>query len=158
TGEWQTRLPIALMTLGAILLVYQLCVFCATPRIGFVAATIFAATPMTLYFGGFADVVGMPVIFCGLVVAIAYLRFQRAPGWPTFSLLAAAFALAGVCDWPAYVLAPIVAAHFLATRPRRDWPWIVGFALVAAALFAAVYAYITLATHESWTWMAALFA
>jgi len=157
-GEWQTRLPIALTTIAAIAMLYRLAASAATPRAGVLAAAIFAATPMTLYFGGFADVVGMPLVLCALVAVDAYLRFHRAPGRGTFARFAAAFAVAALCDWPAYVLVPVLVAHFSATRPRRDWRWIGGFAVGATALFVATYAYITLATGYGWDWIVPLFA
>jgi hypothetical protein len=157
-GEWQTRLPVTLTTIGAILLLYRLLANVDTPRVAIVAAAVFAATPMTLYFGGFADVVGLPLLFAALIAVDRYLHFYREPRMSTFAQLAAGFAVAGLCDWPAYVLAPVFAAHFVATRPRHDWRWAAAFVLFAAALFAAVYAYITLATGNSWTWMADLFA
>jgi hypothetical protein len=118
---------------------------------------LFAATPMTLYFGGFPDVIGMPLVFLSIVAVLAYLRFQRAPGWRTFIWCTGAFTLAGLCDWPAYMLVPVFVAHFAATRPRREWPWIAGFAGSAAILFIGLYAYITIATHNPWTWMVPLF-
>jgi dolichyl-phosphate-mannose-protein mannosyltransferase len=157
-GEWQTRLPIALTTIGAILMLYRLLAVFATRRLAVVAAAIFAAAPMTLYFGGFADVIGMPLIFFVLVELFAYLRFQRAPGRRTFLSLLAAVVLAGACDWPAFVLVPIVATHFLATRPRRDWWWALGVASAACAVFGVLYVYITIVTHSSWPWMADLFS
>src|SRR5260221_13656369 len=79
-GEWQTRLPMSLMTLAAIVALYRLLLRVATPRLALTAAAVFAATPMVLVFGGFADVVGMPLIFFVLVALIAYLRFHDAPG------------------------------------------------------------------------------
>jgi dolichyl-phosphate-mannose-protein mannosyltransferase len=155
-GEWQTRLPIAVTTVAAILMLYQLLVADATPRVALVASAVFAATPMVLYFGGFADVVGMPLVFGGLLALVGYLRLQRAPGLRTWIVALSSFVPAAICDWPAYVLVPIVAVHYAATRPRRDWPWIVAFCAGACGLFVMVYAYITLATHEPWTWMADL--
>lgn len=157
-GEWQTRLPISLITVGAILALYVLLAQFSTPRIGLIAAAVFGATPMVLYFGGFADVVGTPLLFFVLLLVSAYLRFHRAPGLQTLGICLGTFALAGVCDWPAYVIAPILVVHFVATRPRTEWPWIGAFAFGASAWFVAVYAYITLATHYSWTWMADLFS
>ena len=88
----------------------------------------------------------------------AYLRFHDTPTSRTFLLLAGAFTLAGLCDWPAYVIVPILCIHFIATRPFRQWPWIVAFGLVACTLFAVLYSYITIATHSSWMWMAPLVA
>jgi dolichyl-phosphate-mannose-protein mannosyltransferase len=152
-GDWQTRLPIALMTLGAILALHRLVAVTATARQATVAAALFAATPMTLYFGGFADVVGMPLLFLSFVAILTYLRFHRAPGLRTYAPFAGGFALAGLCDWPAYVLVPVFLVHFAATRSRKDWPWIAAFAATAAMLFVALFSYITIATHYSWTWI-----
>jgi hypothetical protein len=157
-GAWQTRLPVAVLTLAAILVLYRTLARAATKRIALVGAAIFAAMPMTLYFGGFPDVVGMPLIFFVLLVVAAYLPFQEAPRLSTFIPLAGAFAVAGLCDWPAYVMVPVLGLHFIATHPREQWPWIGAFAFAACVLFAAVYVYITIATHSSWTWMAPLFA
>lgn len=66
--------------------------------------------------------------------------------------------MAGLCDWPAFIIVPVFLAHFLATRRRRDWPWVVAFCVTACAIFVALYAYIALATHLPWYWMAPLFA
>ncbi len=156
-GEWQTRLPISLLTIAAVYAIYRLVADEASPRAGALAAAFFAALPMTLYFGGFADVVGLPLIFFVVLATLAYLHFQRAPGRRTLFRLVAAFFLAGACDWPAFVIAPVFAGHFLATRPRREWRWIVMFVAAACLLFVGLYSYITIATHSPWNWMKPLF-
>jgi hypothetical protein len=111
---------------------------------------------MTLYFGGFPEVVGLPLLLSVLISLVFYLKFHRQPGVRTLIALIAAFAVAGWCDWPAYVLVPVLVAHFVMTRPRQDWQWIAAFGLFACALFAAVYIYIALATGAPWDWMAPL--
>lgn len=155
-GEWQTRLPFSLVTVAAIWLVYRLLAHAATPRAGLLAAAAFAAMPMTLYFGGFPEVVGMPLVFFVLLSTIGYLHLHDKPGFRTFARLVGAFVLAGLCDWPAFLIVPIFLAHFVATQPRRQWPWIGSFCLVACALFAALYVYIALATQLPWDWMVPL--
>jgi hypothetical protein len=157
-GAWQTRLPVAILTVAAILALYRMLAGAATERIALLAAAVFAAMPMMLYFGGFPDVVGTPLILFVLLVVAAYLRFHAAPALSTLRPLAAAFALAGLCDWPAYVMVPVLGVHFIATRPFRQWRWIAAFGLAACVLFAGLYSYITIATHSSWMWMAPLFA
>lgn len=156
-GAWQTRLPISLLTVAAIFALYRLLASCGTPRVGLIAAAVFAATPMTLYFGGFPDVVGLPLVFFVLLAVTRYLHFHRAPGLDTYVPFVAAFVLAGVCDWPAYIIVPVFLVHFIATRPRTEWRWILAFVFAACAVFVALYVYITLATHASWNWMAPLF-
>ena len=157
-GEWQTRLPIALMMIVAVYVLYRLLAGTATRRAGLVAAAVFAASPMMLYFGGMPDVIGTPLILFILLSVLGYLRFHREPRLSTFLPFLAAFVLAGLCDWPAYVIAPVFLAHFAVTRPRIEWPWIMAFVGAACALFAAVYVYIALATDVPWTWMLPLFA
>jgi hypothetical protein len=157
-GAWQTRLPISLLTLAAIVVLYRLVSYAGNDRGGLVAAAVFASTPMVLYFGGFPDVVGMPLVFFVLLAVSGYLPFHQIPRLRTFVPFFGAFVLAGICDWPAYVLVPVFIVHYMATRPRRAWWWALAFGLAASALFVTIYIYITLATHSSWTWMAPLFA
>jgi hypothetical protein len=155
-GEWQTRLPVSLLTIATILILYRVLTCASTARVAFLGAVIFAAMPMVLYFGGFPDVVGMPLVLCVLLTVAQYKRFHEAPSHATFLPFLSAFLLAGICDWPAYVIVPILTVHFAATRPRAEWRWILSFVLAASALFIAVYAYITLATDSPWTWMVPL--
>jgi hypothetical protein len=61
-----------------------------------------------------------------------------------------------VSDWPAFIIVPVFLAHFLATRPYRQWPWIFAFCCTACALFATLYIYIALATNSPWNWMVPL--
>jgi hypothetical protein len=152
-GAWQTRLPVSILTIAAIFVLYRMVAARAGERAAILAAAIFAATPMTLYFGGFPDVVGTPLVLFVLLTVSTYLRFHDNPQPDTFWPFVGAFVLAGVCDWPAYVLVPVLTLHFLTTRHRGDWRWIFGFLLAACLLFAAVYTYITFATHSAWTWM-----
>jgi hypothetical protein len=155
-GEWQTRLPVSLLTIVTIVFLYHALARAATARVALLAAAIFAAMPMVLYFGGFSDVVGMPLALFVLITVAHYGRFHEAPSLATFLPFISAFLLAGICDWPAYVIVPILMVHFAATRPRAEWRWILSFVLASCALFIAVYAYITLATHSPWTWMVPL--
>lgn len=155
-GEWQTRLPTALATVAAVFAMYLLLNRFATPRTALIAAALFAATPMLLYHGGLPEVVGTQLILFILLSLMAYLHFLRKPSARAFFLWLAAFSLAGLTDWPAFILVPILLIHFLATQRRRHWPWICAFCLSASAIFAALYIYITLATNASWDWMVAL--
>ena len=157
-GEWQTRIPFSLITLAAVYVLYRLMARAAAPRVSLIAAALFAATPMTLYFGGFPDVIGMPLILFVLLSVSAYLRFHHDPGVATLVPFVAAFLVAGVCDWEAYIIVPVFLTHFVTTKPFRQWPWIIAFCLAACAVFAAVYVYIAVATNSPWDWMAPLFS
>jgi 4-amino-4-deoxy-L-arabinose transferase-like glycosyltransferase len=153
-GEWQTRLPTALATVAAVLVMYLLLNRFSTRRIALIAAALFAATPMVLYYGGLPEVVGTQLILFILLSLMAYLHFLRKPCAGTFVLLLAAFSLAGLTDWPAFIIVPVLLIHFLVTQPRRYWPWIFAFCLAASAIFAMLYVYIVLATNAPWGWMA----
>ena len=156
-GEWQTRLPTSIATLAAIYVLYLLLKRHATPRIALIAAALYAAAPMSLYFGGLPEVVGMPLVLFVLLSTLCYLNFHERPGLPTFVPLVMAFALAGLSDWPAFIIVPVFLVHFLVTRPRREWRWILAFGCMSCALFAALYVYIALATKAPWDWMVPLF-
>jgi 4-amino-4-deoxy-L-arabinose transferase-like glycosyltransferase len=153
-GEWQTRLPTALATVATVLVMYLLLNRFSTRRIALIAAALFAATPMVLYYGGLPEVVGTQLILFILLSLMAYLYFLRKPSLRTFALWLAAFSLAGLTDWPAFILVPILLIHFLITQPRCYWPWILAFCLAASAIFATLYIYIALATNAPWDWMA----
>ena len=113
---------------------------------------------MILTFGGMPDVIGTPLILFVLLSVITYLRFHNGPRASTLVPFLAAFALAGLCDWPAFVIVPVFVAHFAMTRPRTERRWIVAFGAGASALFAALYVYIALTTDSPWYWMLQLFA
>jgi len=157
-GEWQTRLPISILTLAAIFVLYRLLAVVAGPRAGLSAAALFAGSPMILTFGGMPEVISTPLILFVLLSVLTYLRFHGRPGASTLVPFLATFALAGLCDWPAFVIVPVFVVHFAITRPRTEWRWIVGFGVGATALFAALYAYVALATNSPWYWMLQLFA
>ena len=157
-GEWQTRLPMSIMMIAAVCVVYRLVALSATRRAGVAAAAVFAACPMTLFFGGMPDPAGTPLILFILLSVLGYLRFHGEPRLSTFIPFLSAFVLASLCDWPGYMIAPVFLAHFIVTKPHIEWPWILSFGGAACALFAAVYVYITLVTHSPWTWMLPRFA
>jgi len=155
-GEWQTRLPMSLVSLAGIYALYWLLARVAGRRAGVTGAALLAATPMMLYFGGFPDNIGTPLILFGLLAVIGYVRFHEEPGMATLAACFAAFVLAGLCDWPAYMLVPLFLVHFVATQPRDRWGWIVAFSAMASALFAVLYVYIAIATDSPWDWMVPL--
>ena len=105
-GEWQTRLPISIMLIAAVCVLYRLLARTATRRAGLAAAAVFAACPMTLFFGGMPDPSGTPLILFILLSVLGYLRFHGEPRLSTFMPFLAAFVLASLCDWPGYVIAP----------------------------------------------------
>jgi dolichyl-phosphate-mannose-protein mannosyltransferase len=152
-GEWQTRLPSSAATVLAIVALFRLMRRDGDERIAVESAAIFAATPMLLLFGGQAEVLGMPLVLFALLTIHAYLNYCAEPGWRTFVVLAGAFALAAVSDWPAFFLIPITAVHFVKTRPRSQWPWLAPVLVWPTVVFATLYVYITVAAHLPWHWM-----
>jgi len=156
-GEWQTRLLSALASVGAVWVLYRLVTREHSARAGLIAAAIYAATPMNLYFGGMPEVLGAPLVFFSLLAVDGYLSLHDRPTTRRLAWLSGAFAAAALCDWPAFFLVPVLLIHFMATRPRRSWGWMLAFGAVAFAVFVAVYVYIALAARLPWNWMVPLF-
>jgi hypothetical protein len=113
---------------------------------------------MTLYFGGLAEVLGMPLVLFSVVTVAAYMAAHERPTSRRVLLLGAAFAMTALADWPAFILVPVLGVHWLATQPRREWRWIAIVGAAAAALFACMYAYIAWGARLPWTWMLPLVA
>ena len=156
-GEWQTRLPTSIATVAAVYVLYRLLREHASERVALLAATLFAAMPMNLYFGGMPEVVGMPLILFVLLSVSAYLALHARPNGRHCLVWIGAFTLAAMSDWPAFIIVPVFLIHFLATQRRRQWPWILAFAAAACAIFSVLYVYIALEAHEPWNWMVPLF-
>lgn len=155
-GDWQTRLPAALGTLGSAALIFLLLWQAGRPRAGVIAAGIFAAMPMVLFYGGQPEVLGMPLILFALLSVLAYLHWRRRPEWRRWLLLCGAFALAAMSDWPAFILVPVVSGHMIWSwhrSGRREWREFFragGFGLFGTALLMIIVAYIVWATGQGW--------
>src|SRR5205823_2380328 len=78
-GEWQTRLPTAISTVAAVYALYRLLRADASERVAAIAAALFATMPITLYFGGMPEVVGMPLVLFILLSLGAYLKLYAQP-------------------------------------------------------------------------------
>lgn len=156
-GEWQTRFPTLIASIAAVYLLFLLLDRFSTRRIALLGSALYAATPMTLYYGGSPEVVYMPLVLFTLLSIYAYLNFNNQPCRRTFLILAGAFFLAAMSDWPAFTIVPIFLIHFVATCPRHRWPWIIAFCLWACLCFSMLYLYIMLASGDGWTWMFPVF-
>jgi hypothetical protein len=157
-GAWQTRLPSATATVAAVYVLYRLLLRHGGKRLALLGASLFALMPMTLYFGGMPEVVGMPLVLFTLVAIGAYVALHEQPGLRRLLYLISAFSLAGLSDWPAFLIVPIFVVHWFATPRRREWQWIVGFGAAASVLFLLLDVYIAWATGSPWTWMVPLVA
>ncbi len=152
-GEWQTRLPFVLFTLGGTALIYGM-VWRAqragerTTLLPSLAAMLFAFIPLTLRYGGQPDVINAQLIFFVLLSVLAYQRFADQPNLRRLTVLGLAFIPAALTDWPAFYLVPVLVAQFLLTQPRRQWKWIAAFAVLAGMIFALLYVYIAWTTED----------
>ena len=146
--DWQVRLPASLFLLGCIGLIYWMVQSRAGPRAGFVAAALFAATPISVIFGGLADVIDTQLVFFCLLAVEAYLRLHARPDAKHFVLAALPLIPAGFTDWVAFYLLPVFLVHWLLTRPRKTWPWIIGLCAVGTGVFVAAYVQIYLVRHD----------
>jgi len=149
-GEWQTRLPTAICTLGCIVVIYTMLRKRAGLRAATLAALLFAATPMAIFFGGMADVINSQVVLFSLLAVAAYLRFSETTDARRLLLLIGAFALAALSDWPAFFLVPVLCLHFVFTHRPRQWGWIFAFGFATVVIFVAIFLHITMVTGN-WT-------
>lgn len=152
-GEWQTRFPAAIFTMGCVVVIYALIRRRATGRAALLASAIFAALPMTLYYGGQPDVINTQLAFFALLTIAAYERFSDQPNAKHLAYLMLAFTGAGLMDWPAYYLLPVLCLHYAITHPPRKWGWIIAFGLFGTLLFAALYSHLAIGKGD-WKWMA----
>ncbi|HMB96261.1 MAG TPA: glycosyltransferase family 39 protein, partial [Tepidisphaeraceae bacterium] len=150
--DWPIRLPTTLFTVACIITIYMMVKNRASPRAGLIASALFATIPITLIYGGFADVISPQLLLFALLTIAAYERFHDAPNWKNFALLSLAFSAGAITDWPAFYLVPVLGIHFVITRRLRQWGWIIGFGLASVAIFAAIYSYLAIAQHD-WYWM-----
>jgi 4-amino-4-deoxy-L-arabinose transferase-like glycosyltransferase len=151
-GEWQTRLTSALFALGCSALLFILLRNRGRPRAGLFAALLFAALPMSIYYGGHPDVINPQLVFFILLTLAAYQHLHAQPTMKRLLLLCAAFLPAALTDWPAFFVVPVVCLHFAATRPVKAWSWIIAFGSFATLMFALEYAQIAMAMDD-WRWM-----
>src|SRR5262249_6326249 len=149
-GEWQTRLPTSAATVAAVYVLYRILRRRSTGRVALLAAVLFAASPMNLYFGGMPEVVGMPLVLFVLMSVGAYLVLHERPNVRRLLPLIGVFVLAGLSDWPAFIMVPVFAAHWMGTQSRSEWKWMKIFVGAASAVFAALYVYTLWATHAPW--------
>src|SRR5207248_1595427 len=87
----------------------------------------------------------------------AYLALYDRSTLGQLGWLIGAFTLAAISDWPAFILVPVLTAHWVTTRPAREWRWIIGFGAVACGILVLLSGYIGWATQAHWNWMLPLF-
>ena len=155
--DWLIRLPTVPFTIGCVVLVWWLVRKSSSPRAALVAVCLFAAMPMTLVFGGLIDVIGTQLDFFVLLTIAAYLRLHATPSVKWLALMSAALFFAGLTDWPAFFIVPVLGVHFALTKRVREWPWILAFGVISIACFAIPYVQVVLVTHD-WTWIKERFA
>jgi 4-amino-4-deoxy-L-arabinose transferase-like glycosyltransferase len=150
--DWSVRLPTTLLILACIFAIYFLIKNRATARAAIIATALFATIPMTLIYGGFADVISPHLLLFILLTVAAYEHFHDNPNRKTFAILLLAFFAAAIVDWPAFYLVPVFALHFLLTHRLKYLIWIIAFGFSTAIIFAAIYSYLAVAQHD-WLWM-----
>ena len=151
-GDWQTRLPAALATLGSILLLYFLLKQYDAVA-GFYSAAIFASLPMVLYYGGQPEFLSPQFVFFLLLTTAAFFHFQNSPGTRSLALLCLSFTGFAATDWPAFYFVPLAAIYFLVQHKKAHWGLLVTFILFSIAIFAALYSQIVLVSTHDWLWM-----
>src|SRR4029079_1416044 len=115
------RLPTVPFTIGCVVMIWAL-VRRDSARAALIAACGFAVLPMTLVFGGLADVISPQLDFFVLLTVVAYLRFHDQPSITNLALVSLAFLPAALTDWIAFHLVVVLAAHFAFTKSVNQWP------------------------------------
>jgi hypothetical protein len=154
--DWQLRLAPACFCIACIVLLYNVLGRRANPRTAAIAAALFAAMPITIVYGGHADVVNPQLVFFCLLTIAAYQNLHTGPTARNAAWVAIAFIPAGLSDWIAFYLLPVLALHWLFTKRLGDWQFALPLCLTGVGVFAAVYCQISLARHQ-WNWFADLF-
>lgn len=154
--DWQLRFVPACFCIGCIVLIYNLLRRRANPRAAAIAVVLFAAMPITIVYGGHADVINPQLVFFSLLTIAAYQNLHAHPTASTAAWAALAFIPAGLSDWVAFHLLPILALHWLYTKRQRDWHYALPLFITGTMVFVAVYSQISLARHQ-WNWFADLF-
>lgn len=155
--DWQMRVPAALFTLGCICLIFKMLLTRAGPRAAILAAAIFASVPITVMYGGHEDVVNPQLVFFALLTISAYERLCDTPSGKWLALTILAFIPAGMTDWVAFYLLPVLTVHWMVTHPWRRWGWIIALGAVGTMLFAAEFLQVSLVRH-TFGWMSELVA
>lgn len=151
-GDWQTRLPAALCSVGSVLLLYLL-LKQYNAAAGLYAAAIFASLPLVLYYGGQPEFLNPQFVFFLLLSTAAFFHFNARPGVRSLLLLCGAFAFTAATDWPAFYLVPLTTIYFLVTHKLKYWPLNASFILFSIVMFASLYAQIVVAATHDWWWM-----
>ena len=176
-GDWQTRLPTALFSVGSSALLYALLKRAGRPRAGIFAALLHATIPFTIYFGGQPELMNPQLVFFYLATTLAFFELLDRPDWKTLLLLCAAFACLGATDWPGFYFVPVACAMFVlrplaieqgqdgrGTRPpfvrnvihrlfRPGWQWLFAFGLWSIAVFVLLNAQVVFAADQPWNWI-----
>ncbi len=147
--DWQLRLVPACFCVGCIVLIYRLLRHRAGARPAAMAALLFAAMPITIVFGGHADVINPQLVFFCLLTIAAYQNLHARPTFAAASWTALAFIPAGLSDWVAFYLLPILAVHWLYTRRLRDWPYALPLFVIGTLVFIGDFVQINMAWHEA---------
>jgi len=146
--DFAVRLPATFFTLATVVLLYLLVLSGSGPLAAATAAAVFAFVPFTLRFGQMPDVVNSQLAFAALLTLGAYLHWLAAPSRGRAALVLLAFVAAGLTDWPAFFLVPVIGAHLLVARPRGYLTFGVALAAASALLFCALYLWVSVATGD----------
>jgi hypothetical protein len=131
---WCYRLPAAICSVLATGLLFLILARKFDWTVGAVAAFFYAACPFSWLVGDMPDVVGPHLVLFGLATIECYSRWSDTREKKWFVAAVLAWILAAFSDWPAFVIPPILAIHFIIANPPRFWWRIIPFGLLAAAV------------------------
>ena len=143
---WAARLVAVLCSMGSLAFFFVMARKFWGTDAALIALAVAAAIPIAAFYGSYVDVQGPIPMFFIMLTLYLYLRFNEAGTWGRFLLVLAAFFLAVLCDWPAYLLVPILAIHHFfsrgGTEPAQKRKWrILLLPLLACAMVAGFVLY-----------------
>jgi len=140
---WSYRLPAAICSVLATGLLFLMLARKFDWQTGLTASIIYAFCPFSWYLGDMPDVVGPHAVFFGIATIESYSLWFDTKNTRWFHLAIASWVLAAFSDWPAFVIPPVLALHYVLRSPPRSWWRIIPFAIVSALVMAFHFYWLT---------------
>ncbi len=146
--EWAARLVALLAHLGVIAMLWRLVRRFATPAAALATAALYAALPMSAYYGGMVDPQGAMVLVFSLLGIDAYSRWSETGRLGTACRAGAWLSLAAMSDWPGFYVAGFLPVWEWMARGRSARRSVLWFPVGAVVLGLGFLAYVEWVTGD----------
>jgi hypothetical protein len=131
---WCYRLPAAICSVLATGLLFVMITRKFDPTAGMTAAFFYAFCPFSWLVGDMLDVVGPHLVLFGLATIECYSRWSESGTRKWFAAAIVMWVLAAFSDWPAFIIPPLLAVHYMISRPPKMWWRIIPFGLLGTGV------------------------